>query len=455
MTTTAKKTTLSVSLAQLGPGLLMAGAAIGVSHLVQSTRAGAMYGWGALIFVLLANLMKYPFYEYGHRYAAASGQNLIQAYRQQGKRFFIPFLLISAISAVGSFAVDAFVAAMLLQYLLFPNVSATVLAVGVLLFCWGLIAVGRYRLFEQITKWCVIFLSVATIAAVVMAVATTVWPLFSSPAIASHTSSTVEVSGEVSQQTLLSEPSSQAFVASTTNLSRPPIFSWSAVPFIVAFMGWMPGGLELSVWQSLWVQADAKDSGEQASMAEASFDFNFGYLLTVVLACLFLILGTLTLPEQGLAAEPAKFAGQLVGMYTHYIGAWAQPVIGLCAIAAIFSTTFTVVDAFPRTLEAGLYELFPETKAIEFPIRQAMALTLIALAGLLLTVFTAGFEPLINTITILAFIAAPFYAWLNMRSVRTLEDAAQPEKWLSRLANVGLIYLSGFSLIFLAITLLY
>ena len=114
-----------------------------------------------------------------------------------------------------------------------------------------------------------------------------------------------------------------------------------------------------------------------------------------------------------------------------------------------------MVDAFPRTLEAGLYELFPETKAIEFPIRQAMALTLIALAGLLLTVFTSGFEPLINTITILAFIAAPFYAWLNMRSIRTLEDAAQPEKWLSRLANVGLIYLSGFSLIFLAITLLY
>ncbi|NJM96111.1 MAG: divalent metal cation transporter [Phormidesmis sp. RL_2_1] len=125
---------LSKPLAQLGPGLLMAGAAIGVSHLVQSTRAGAMYGWSALIFVLLANLMKYPFYEYGHRYAAASGQNLIQAYRQQGKRFFFPFLVMSVISAVGSFAVDAFVAAMLLQYLWLPQVSVSVLAVAVLVF---------------------------------------------------------------------------------------------------------------------------------------------------------------------------------------------------------------------------------------------------------------------------------------------------------------------------------
>ncbi|MGB3292775.1 MAG: hypothetical protein WBB01_07315 [Phormidesmis sp.] len=416
------------SLAQLGPGLLMAGAAIGVSHLVQSTRAGALYGWGALIFILLANLMKYPFYEYGHRYAAASGQNLIQAYRQQGKRFFIPFVAISVISAVGSFAVDAFVAAMLLQYLWLPQVSVTVLAVGVLLFCWGLIAVGRYRLFEQITKWCVIFLSVATVAAVIMAVSTTV--------TLAATASSVPTGLEV---------------VSTPLYKHSAIFSWSAVPFLVAFMGWMPGGLELSIWQSLWVQADDADRGEATSLAAASLDFNFGYILTVVLACLFLALGTLTLPEQGLADEPAVFAGQLVGMYTSYIGVWAEPVIGLCAIAAIFSTTFTVVDAFPRTLEASLHELFPKTQASSLPIRQVIALTLIGLAALLLSVFTAGFEPLIDSITIIAFVAAPFYAWMNMRSIRTLDEAAQPQPWLTTLAVVGFIYLSGFSLLFVVL----
>lgn len=434
---------LKFSLSQLGPGLLMAGAAIGVSHLVQSTRAGALYGWGALVFVLLANLMKYPFYEYGHRYAAASGQNLIQAYRQQGRRFFIPFLVISVISAVGSFAVDAFVAAMLLQYLLFPQVSATVLAVGVLLFCWGLIAVGRYRLFEQITKWCVILLSVATVGALIAAVYAAV----------------SSVNGQAIAQSLVDSTSSTMevpiMVADTTNEISSSIFSWAAVPFLVAFMGWMPGGLELSVWQSLWVQADGKDRGKATPMVEASFDFNFGYVLTVVLACLFLALGTLTLPGQGMSSDPAEFAGQLVGMYTKSIGAWAEPMIGFCAIAAIFSTTFTVVDAFPRTLEAGLHELFPRTKAITFPIRQVIALTLIALAGLLLTIFTAGFEPLINTITIIAFVFAPFYAWLNMRSISTLDEAAQPKPWLSRLAIVGLLYLSGFSVIFMVLQFVY
>ena len=421
------------SLAQLGPGLLMAGAAIGVSHLVQSTRAGAMYGWGALLFVLLANLMKYPFYEYGHRYAAASGQNLIQAYRQAGKRFFIPFLVISMISAIGSFAVDAFVAAMLLQYLWLSQVPATVLAIGVLLFCWMLIAVGRYRLFEQITKWCVILLSIATIGAVVMAVSAVVFPAVSAGL---ESSRTMEAAMDV---------------VDTTIPERSSVFSWSALPFIVAFMGWMPGGLELSVWQSLWVQADGEDRGIRTSAAEASFDFNFGYVLTVVLACLFLTLGTLTLPEQGLASEPAEFAGQLIGMYTSYIGGWAEPVIGLCAIAAIFSTTFTVVDAFPRTLEAGLYELWPDARARTFPIKQAIALLLIVLSGLLLTLFTAGFEPLIDTITIIAFVAAPFYAWLNMRSVQRLDEASQPQPWLKRLAIIGFLYLSGFSLVFIGL----
>ena len=43
----------------LGPGLLWAGAAIGVSHLVQSTRAGAIYGFQLVAIILFINLIKY------------------------------------------------------------------------------------------------------------------------------------------------------------------------------------------------------------------------------------------------------------------------------------------------------------------------------------------------------------------------------------------------------------
>ncbi len=76
-------------LKKLGPGLLFAGAAIGVSHLVQSTRAGADYGWGLLWALVLVNLFKYPFFRFGPRYALATGESLLDGYHKLGKKLFV------------------------------------------------------------------------------------------------------------------------------------------------------------------------------------------------------------------------------------------------------------------------------------------------------------------------------------------------------------------------------
>ena len=62
---------------KLGPGLLFAGAAIGVSHLVQSTKAGAEFGFGLIWALILSNIFKYPFFLYGPKYAAATGESLL------------------------------------------------------------------------------------------------------------------------------------------------------------------------------------------------------------------------------------------------------------------------------------------------------------------------------------------------------------------------------------------
>ncbi|MCH1385109.1 MAG: divalent metal cation transporter, partial [Flavobacteriaceae bacterium] len=70
---------------KLGPGLLFAGAAIGVSHLVQSTRAGADYGLGLLWVLLLVNFFKYPFFQFGPRYALATGESLLAGYAKLGR----------------------------------------------------------------------------------------------------------------------------------------------------------------------------------------------------------------------------------------------------------------------------------------------------------------------------------------------------------------------------------
>ena len=64
----------------LGPGILFASTAIGVSHLVQSTRAGAKYGFGLLIFIIIANLFKYPFFEFASRYSNVKKVSIIEGY---------------------------------------------------------------------------------------------------------------------------------------------------------------------------------------------------------------------------------------------------------------------------------------------------------------------------------------------------------------------------------------
>ena len=68
----------------LGPGLLYAGAAVGVSHLVQSTRAGAEFGFALAGVLILANVIKYPFFEFAPRYATGTGKNLVDGYAEMG-----------------------------------------------------------------------------------------------------------------------------------------------------------------------------------------------------------------------------------------------------------------------------------------------------------------------------------------------------------------------------------
>ena len=46
----------------LGPGILLAGAAIGGSHLLSSTTAGAKYGFGLVGLIIITNFLFINFY---------------------------------------------------------------------------------------------------------------------------------------------------------------------------------------------------------------------------------------------------------------------------------------------------------------------------------------------------------------------------------------------------------
>ncbi|MCA9819523.1 MAG: divalent metal cation transporter, partial [Nitrosarchaeum sp.] len=92
------KDTVSSFTKTAGPGILFASTAIGVSHLVQSTRAGADFGFLLLGFVVLALLMKYPFFEYGSRYANATQTSIIDGYQKLGKPVLWTYFLLTVAS---------------------------------------------------------------------------------------------------------------------------------------------------------------------------------------------------------------------------------------------------------------------------------------------------------------------------------------------------------------------
>ncbi len=59
------RSTWRSKLQAIGPGVLMASAAVGGSHIIASTQAGAIYGWQLAMIVVLVNLFKYPFFRCG------------------------------------------------------------------------------------------------------------------------------------------------------------------------------------------------------------------------------------------------------------------------------------------------------------------------------------------------------------------------------------------------------
>ena len=82
----------------LGPGILLAATAIGVSHIVQSVQAGAKYGYLFIAMIFLAHIVKYPFFEAAPRYSSATKKTLLDGYYDIGHSYLIIYLILTIIS---------------------------------------------------------------------------------------------------------------------------------------------------------------------------------------------------------------------------------------------------------------------------------------------------------------------------------------------------------------------
>ena len=394
----------------LGPGLLFAGAAVGVSHLVQSTRAGADFGFGLLWVLLLATIFKYPFFQFGPRYAAATGETLLDGYKKLGKgvlaiSFAISFLTMFIIQAAVTIVTAGLAINIFGTFDLFTwSVLITISSMIILL-------VGKYKLLDGLMKYVILLLTICTLFAVTAALL----------------------------------KNNQAFSFEQV-IPKGTI----EITFLIAFLGWMPTSLDISIWQSIWSVEKEKISHQKITPKQAIFDFNVGYIGTIFLAACFLILGALVMhnSEQSFSNKGGVFAGQLIELYTKNLGNFAYVFIAIAALTTMFSTTITALDASPRAMSKANELLFPAKIKLNY----WFWIVVLSLGTfIILKYFSDNMGLMVKIGTILSFLTAPFYAILNYILItgKHTPKEHRPSIYLKILSICGIIFLVGFSAWFL------
>lgn len=413
-------------LSRLGPGLLYAGAAVGVSHLVQSTQAGGMFGFELIIAIIIIHAIKYPFFEFGPRYTAATGQHILHGYLKLGKWAVWLYLLMAiATMFIVQAAITVVTAGLITNIFELdglgghdPQMVAFIIGSLLLLISFTLLVSGHYMLLDKLMKIIILILTATSIAAVIML-------LFDNPG--HHKTATV-------------------FFTFTDT---------AHLIFLATFLGWMPAPLDLSIWHSIWAKSKNDSDGKIASLQETLFDFRVGFIGTAFLAICFLLLGALVMYGSGIpfAAGGAAFAGQLLDMYQQALGDWAYPIVAVAAIATMFSTTLTVLDAFPRSISASLELLFPGRVRQRNPHFTYMISLGILIAGTLFILFfyMTSMREMVKIATVISFVAAPIIAILNMQAVfsRHMPDQYRPGKLMWIWCWFGVAALSACSIFYL------
>lgn len=394
----------------LGPGLLFAGAAIGVSHLVQSTRAGADFGLGLIWALLLVNLCKYPFFQYGPRYSLATDESLLDGYKKLGKWVLIVYLVINFATMFTIQTAVTIVTAGLASSLFGDFISVEIWTIVIVIICFCLLIVGKYKLLDKLMKIIVITLTLSTVIAVI---------------IAHH--------NNIQELRL-----TQIFPNNTTNIA-----------FLIAFMGWMPAPLDVSVWQSLWCLEKNKETVKYTPK-KALFDFNIGYVTTIFIGIGFVLLGTYVMFQSGqtFSNSAGQFANQLVNMYTISLGNWAYIIIGVAAFTTMFSTTLTTLDASPRTMASTIALIFNKPSFFNYH----FWIVSLSLGTIMIFLFLASEMAFLITIaTILSFLTAPFFAILNYVLISSKHTPKEwhPSKIMHLLSWLGVLFLIGFSVWYL------
>ncbi len=391
---------------KLGPGLLFAGAAIGVSHLVQSTKAGAEFGFGLIWVLILCNFFKYPFFLFGTKYTYATGETILDGYLKISKNVLLIYFVLSLVTIFTIQAAVTIVTAGLAIELFGVTDNITYWAFIIIVFSYLLLMIGKYKLLDNLMKFIIMILAISTFIALV-----------------------------------------------SSSLNNEIIFDYDQVIpknsegiiFLAAFMGWMPAPLDISIWQSIWTNEKIKID-KKSNYYSAKFDFNFGYIITVFLGLSFLGLGAYVMYGSGdkFSESGAVFASQLINLYTSNLGKGMMIFIAIAAFTTMFSTTITCLDASPRamskTVDLLKYKRFNDYNSW---------ITILAIGTIIIFIFfMSEMGTLVKIATVLSFLTAPFYAIINyiLMSSSFVPKKYRLSKWMNIYCILGIIFLLFFSI---------
>lgn len=391
---------------KLGPGLLFAGAAIGVSHLVQSTKAGAEFGFGLTWVLILCNFFKYPFFLFGTKYTYAAGETILDGYLKISKIILLIYFGLSLITIFTIQAAVTIVTAGLAIELFGITDNITYWAIMIIIFSYLILMIGKYKLLDNLMKFIIMILAISTFIALV-----------------------------------------------SSSLNNEIIFDFDqiipknseGIIFLAAFMGWMPAPLDISIWQSIWTNEKIKIE-KKSNYNTAKFDFNVGYIITIFLGLSFLGLGACVMYGSGdkFSESGAVFASQLINLYTSNLGNGMMIFIAIAAFTTMFSTTITCLDASPRamskTVDLLKFKRFNDYNSW---------ITILAIGTIIIFIFfMSEMGTLVKIATVLSFLTAPFYAIINyiLMSSSFIPKKYKLSKWMNIYCISGIIFLLFFSI---------
>lgn len=360
--------------------MMLAAVAVGVSHLVQSTRAGAEYGLSLVWLIVLIVVLKYPAFRFAVDYASATGRSLVTGYAGIS-RFALAWLAVAFFvdMFIASAAVSLVTAGLVITIFDLPF-SGPQVAVGIAVLSALILLNGHYAKAERVVKVLVLSFSALALFATLLSL-----PLLGSDG-----------------RDLLAELTPGRSLA----------------VFVIAVAGWMPMPMTGAIFQSMWV-CERRRLGDAAfDDKSARHDLNVGYGIALVLAVCFVVMGTAVLfqTDRVVPDTAGAFAAELLGIFTTVIGDWTYPVIAVAALAVMWSTLIALMDALPRVSDrlvgimAGRAADAPR-RYTRFLLAQVTGMTVILLF------LMRGFGAYIDFATSTGFVAAPALAYYNYRAI--------------------------------------